>query len=326
MISRRIGEDILRIFRQAHASFVSGEELSRELGVTRAAVWKQITQLRQLGYVIEAFPSKGYRLAASPDALIPSEIRAGLETQIVGRDIVFFDEADSTNLRARELGDGMAPEGMVVIADSQHAGKGRMGRTWVSPPGVNLYATILLRPPILPFDAPQLTFLSAVAVAQAVEDVTPLTPQLKWPNDILVNGMKVAGLLNEMDAEIDKVRYVLLGIGVNINMEHTQFPDRLRYPATSLSIQSGTQVSRLKFVRSLLMHLDLLYDSYLKGGFSSIRGLWEKYCALVGHSVEVDFNDHVARGIYEGIDSDGALLLRTTGGLERILAGDVRPL
>jgi len=320
------GEEILRVFRNARGKYISGEALSRTLGVTRTAVWKQIGILRQAGYVIEAIPSRGYCLKGSPDALIPSAIRSDLGTKRIGSKVICLDETDSTNLRAREQGDEGAPDGTVVIADSQTAGKGRMGRQWVSPPGVNLYSSVLLRPPILPFDAPQLTFLSAVAVARAVEEGAVLEPKLKWPNDILVNGMKVAGLLNEMDAETESVRYVILGIGVNINMETHQFPEGMHYPATSLAIEKGERISRLLFVRSFLRHLDDLYEEYLREGFEPVRRAWIAYCDLAGREIEVDFHQKKLRGICRGIDEDGALLLETPQGIERVLAGDVRPL
>ncbi len=320
-------EEILRLFHKKTGAFVSGEEISQALGVSRTAVWKQIGLLRELGYAIEAVPSRGYRLLSTPDTLIPAEIQSGLETGIIGAEILYFDELDSTNVRARELGDAGAVDGTVVIADRQTAGKGRMGRQWVSPPGVNLYASVLLRPPILPWQAPQLTFLSAVAVARAIEETSGRFPRVKWPNDVLLEGKKVAGLLNEMNAETEGIRYVVLGIGVNLNMGDDQFPADLRYPATSLRIETGAPVSRLAFVRALLRHLDALYQTCLAEGFSPVIAAWEGFCDLVGQTVEVDFQERVAQGVVEGLDSDGALLLRLADGtLERVLAGDVRPL
>ncbi|WP_432821686.1 biotin--[acetyl-CoA-carboxylase] ligase [Trichloromonas sp.] len=320
-------EDILNLFREHPGDFVSGEEISQKLGVSRTAVWKKIRLLRDLGYSIDAVTSRGYRLAASPDALLIEELRSGLETRIVGRELVFFDETDSTNSRARELGDQGHPDGTVVIADRQTAGKGRLGRTWASPPGVNIYTSVLLRPPILPFDGPQLTFVSAVAVALAIRDVSGLSPRVKWPNDVLLGGKKVAGLLNEMNAETEGVRYIILGIGVNLNMEAAQFPADLRYPATSVALEKGETVSRLAFARTLYRHLDRLYLAYLDRGFAPIISAWEELCDLVGRPVEVDCQSRVIRGTVEGLDSDGALLVRTDDGVqEKIMAGDVRPL
>ncbi len=319
-------EEILRLFRQSR-DFVSGEELSRSLGVSRTAIWKQIGLLREQGYTIQALPSRGYRLVAGPDKLLPAEIKAGIGNRVVGREVVFFEETDSTNLRAQALGDAGAVEGTVIIADRQSAGKGRLGRQWFSPPGVNLYASILLRPPISPRFAPQLTFVSAVAVARALEEIAGLETTVKWPNDILLNGKKVAGLLNELSAETERVHYVVLGIGVNLNMAADEFPADLRYPATSVAIEKGETVSRLAFVRCLLHHVEHLYELYLLKGFAPLLRAWESLFELTGHAAEVDCQERLLRGIVEGLDDDGALLLRLpSGATERILAGDVRPI
>lgn len=320
-------QEILRLFRQRRETFVSGEELSQTLGVSRTAVWKQIKLLREMGYVIEAVPSRGYRLTAAPDTLIPGEIQAGLGTRLVGREVVYFEETDSTNLRLAELGEAGGADGTVVIAERQTAGRGRRGRQWFSPPGVNLYTSVLLRPDILPRFAPQLTFLSAVAVARAIEEVSGLRPRVKWPNDVLLAGKKVAGLLNELSAETESVHYVILGVGVNLNMTADQFPADLRYPATSVAIEQGGPISRLDFARALYRHLDELYQLYLKQGFTPIIGAWQDLCDLVGQPVEVDYQDRIVRGRVEGLDADGALLLRLPDGtVEKVLAGDVRPL
>ncbi len=319
-------EAILELFHSRGQDFVSGAELSAVLGVSRTAVWKQIGALRELGYTIEAVPSRGYRLLATPDTLIAAELQAGLETRLIGREMVFLASTDSTNLRAAELAEQGAAEGTVVIAEEQTRGKGRLGRNWASPAGVNLYLSVLLRPPILPWDAPQLTFLSAVAVARAIAEEPGMQPEVKWPNDVLLGGRKVAGLLNEMRAETEGIHHVILGIGVNLNMTAEQFPAELRYPATSLRLESGHPIARRDFARRLLQHLDLLYSEYLTTGFEPLRRAWEGFFRLVGREVEVDCQQRVVRGRVTGIDDDGALLLDCGAGqVERILAGDVRP-
>lgn len=318
---------ILSLFHQRQGSFVSGAEISRVLGVSRTAVWKNIEQLRALGYQIEAVTARGYRLQAVPDLLLPAELQDDLQTELVGRELVYFADTDSTNDRAHVLAKAGADEGTVVIAESQQAGKGRLGRRWASPPGVNLYASIILRPPIAPRQAPQLTFLSAAAVARAIATHTGLTPTVKWPNDVLLDGSKVAGLLNELDAETERIRYLILGIGVNINMRTDQFPDDLRYPATSLVLASGSKVSRRLFACTLLRQMDVLYDQYLREGFGPIMQAWQEFFVLTGQQVEVDCQGRLLRGLVIGLDEDGALLLRLAdGSQERVLAGDVRPL
>jgi BirA family biotin operon repressor/biotin-[acetyl-CoA-carboxylase] ligase len=201
-----------------------------------------------------------------------------------------------------------------------------MGRQWESPGGVNLYASILLRPPILPFEAPKLTFLSAVAVCRTITCCTGLQPTVKWPNDILLDNAKVAGLLNEMSSETDQVHYVVLGIGVNLNMRAEQFPSDLRYPATSLAIAAGKAVSRLDFTRTLLQELDALYQTYLEQGSAPIMSSWAELCDLTGKAVQVDCHELKIEGTMIGLAEDGALLVRTTTGkIESIYAGDVKP-
>jgi BirA family biotin operon repressor/biotin-[acetyl-CoA-carboxylase] ligase len=317
---------ILEQFRQAPASYLSGARLSQVLGVSRSAIWKQIEQLRQLGYRIEAVPSRGYRLCATPDLPLAEELRRGLAVRVIGREIRYLTEVDSTNRQAYALGEADAEEGLVVIADRQSAGRGRLGRTWESPAGVNLYLSILLRPPLPPHAAPQLTFLSALAVARAITAVSGLQPTLKWPNDVLIDGCKVAGLLNELSAESDRLRFVVLGIGVNLNMTADQFPAALRCPATSLLLAGGVSVSRALFGKTLLEQLDRLYGEYLLHGPAPIMAAWEAHCDLLGRVVEVDEGrSGKVRGTVAGIDRDGALLLtREDGSTARVLAGDVR--
>ena len=319
-------EAILSLFNRTPDGFVSGERISQELGVSRTAVWKHIRNLRQAGYQIEAIPSRGYQLQQSPDVLMPEAIQSGLECRLVGSRIISLDETDSTNLQACRLGDDGAVDGLVVIADRQSSGKGRMGRQWESPGGVNLYASVLLRPPVMPFEAPKLTFLSAVAVCRAIKNCTGLQSKVKWPNDILLNGAKVAGLLNEMSSETDQVHYVVLGIGVNLNMHAEQFPADLRYPATSLAIAIGQPVSRLAFTRTLLQELDALYQLYLEQGSAPVFAAWTELCDLTGQEVLVDCNNLLIEGTMIGLADDGALLVRTaTGKIETIYAGDVKP-
>lgn len=319
---------ILRLFRESGHGFVSGELISRELKFSRTAVWKHINGLRAAGYVIDAAPSRGYRLVSSPDLLRPEEIGGRLKTTVIGRRIVCLDETVSTNTAAFQLAEQGAVEGTVVLADTQSGGKGRLGRRWVSPARVNLYCSVVLRPRLLPYEAPQLTFLSSVAVARAIEFATGLHPGIKWPNDVLLGGKKVAGLLNEMSAETDRINFVILGIGLNLNMTQEQFPDDLRHPATSLLLEAGRPVSRLQAVSLLLTELDRLYTDFSAHGFGPVREEWRRRCNALGRELAVsDGGKDVVHGMFDGIDVDGALLLRRPDGtVERIISGDVRVL
>lgn len=316
---------ILRLFRE-ESGFVSGEHVSRDLGVSRTAVWKHISLLRKEGYLIEAVPSRGYRLVASPDILLADSIIPHLKSGRIGRHLICLKQTTSTNADAFRLAEDGATEGTVVISDAQLAGKGRRGRTWASPDGVNLYCSVILRPAIMPNEAPQLTFLSAVAVARAITLTTGLKPEIKWPNDLLIGGKKVAGLLNEMSAETDGINFVTLGIGVNLNMTAGQFPGDLRHPATSLLIESGSPVERSRFTAIMLNELDKLYAGFLASGFATVREEWQRLCNAAGREVAVsDGGADTLRGLFAGIDADGAMLVKTAeGGIERVLSGDVR--
>jgi len=319
-------EIILNLFSLSADGLVSGGRIGSELGISRTAVWKHVRSLREAGYQIEAVPARGYRLTSAPDSLLPEAVQSGLNCHVVGSRLRCFDETDSTNLQACRLGDEGEGEGLVVIAEQQTAGKGRMGRRWESPAGVNLYASILLRPPILPFEAPRLTFLSAVAVCRAIALTTDLKPTVKWPNDVLIDGAKVAGLLNEMSAETDRVNYIVLGIGVNLNMTAEQFPADLRYPATSLALAAGRPVARLAFTRALLREIDRLYQIFLDSGSAPILAEWTGLCAMTGQPVQVDAGNNIISGTMAGLAEDGALLVRTAAGkIETVYAGDVRP-
>ena len=319
---------ILRLFREAGSGFVSGESISRELNISRTAVWKHINGLRASGYSIEAIPSRGYHLLSTPDILSLDEVRGNLATTRIGRQMVCLAETASTNADAFRLADDGAEEGTTVIADAQSGGKGRRGRIWSSPAGVNLYCSVVLRPVIMPHEAPQLTFLSAVAVARAIEAATPLKPEIKWPNDVLIKGRKVAGLLNEMSAETDGINFVILGVGVNLNMTSGQFPPDLRTPATSLLLEQGRPVNRARFAAAMLGDLDRLYTEFLLYGFGPVRDEWQQRCNANGREVVVsEAGADTVRGMFRGIDGDGAMLVQLAdGAVERILSGDVRVL
>ena len=318
---------ILRLLR-TETGYISGEHLSKVLGVSRTAAWKHISALRKNGFNIEAVPSRGYRLISSPGSIDPHDVGVHLNSSRIGRRLEYLKHTTSTNADAFKLAENGAIEGTVVLADSQSGGKGRRGRVWASPAGVNLYCSVVLRPDIMPYEAPQLTFISAVAVARAIELTTSLTAEIKWPNDLLISGKKVAGLLNEMSAETDGINFVILGIGVNLNMATGQFPDDLRHPATSLFLESGSVVDRSRFAGTMLNELDRLYTDFLAHGFGPVREEWQRRCNANGRRVLVnDSGTECTGGQFVGIDTDGALLLRADDDvLHRITCGDVRVL
>ena len=317
-------DKILSLFRTNPDAFLSGQEISNKLNVSRAAVWKQVELLREQGFEIEAQRSKGYRLLGGPDLLLAAEISSGLDCRFLGQSLVCLPDIDSTNARARQLAEQDAAEGTVVIADRQSAGRGRLGRRWESPSAVNLYCSILLRPQIPVQQAPQLTFLSAVAVAETLNLPYQPPANVNCPNCVLVGGKKIAGLLNEMNAETEQIHFVILGVGVNLNMTAEQFPEELNYPATSVLLECGGPIDRVVFIRQFLQRLDRYYGEFLADGFSPIRRRWEGLSELMNKRVQVN---QALQGTVVGLDTDGALRLQLDDGrVERIMAGDVRPI
>ena len=302
---------------------VSGEALSAALGVSRAAVWKHVEALRADGYRIEARRARGYALTGSPDRLIPAEIGRHLTTTRFGRPVECFETIDSTNVHAARLAREEASEGTLVVAERQTAGRGRLGRHWVSPARVNLYASFVLRPRLAPADAPQLALAAAIAVARALAPLAPGRIAIKWPNDCLLDGKKVAGILTEMDAEVDRVRAVILGIGVNLNAPARAFPPELRATATSVLLATGARVDRPRFAAGLCAALEDIYDRAVRDGFAAVAPEWESYSCLTGRRVTVDCSGRRSTGTVRGIDSSGRLILDGPSGEERIMAGDV---
>jgi BirA family transcriptional regulator, biotin operon repressor / biotin---[acetyl-CoA-carboxylase] ligase len=310
---------------RAAPSGTSGSELSRQLDMTRAGVWAHIEALRALGYDIEASPHLGYRLLAAPDALHADDLSARLgKVRVVGREIHVFQETTSTNDVAARLARGGAEEGVVVFAESQTKGRGRMGRAWVSPAGKGLWFTVLLRPDFPPQGTTQLTVAAATALARAVTLQTGIVPEIKWPNDILIRGRKIAGILTEMRAELDRVQEVLLGIGMDVNLEAGDFADGLRRTATSLRLETGQKVNRAELAVVILRELDHDYHMVMAGHFDKLAEQWEERCSTLGCQVSIRLGDRVIRGRAESLDNDGALLVRGQHGhLERIGGGDV---
>jgi BirA family biotin operon repressor/biotin-[acetyl-CoA-carboxylase] ligase len=304
---------------------VSGAELAEKLGVSRAAIWARIEELRRLGYDIEAGPHSGYRLVSVPDVLHADDLLARLhKTKIIGRDIRVFEQTTSTNDVIEKLARDGVKEGVVVFAESQTKGRGRLGRKWISPTHKGLWFSLLLRPNLRPQEATQLTVASATALRRAIHSETGLNPEIKWPNDILVHGKKVAGILTEMSAELDRIQHIILGIGVNVNTSASEFQPELRKLATSLKIESGRAISRADLATAILYELDRDYAHVCTGGFTALANEWEAHCTTIGRNVTIQIGGRRLRGRAESLSDDGALLLRTEHGhLESIIGGDV---
>jgi len=316
---------IILALRSAANDGVSGAELSQKLDISRAAIWARIEALRELGYEIEASPHLGYRLANDPDVLHADDLIARLgKTKVIGRDIRVFQETTSTNDVVEKLARDGVQEGVVVFAESQTKGRGRLGRKWISPAGKGLWFSILLRPELRPQEATQLTVAAATALWRAIHDETGLSAEIKWPNDILFRGKKVAGILTEMNAELDRVKYLVLGVGVDVNLAPSEFPPEVRKIATSLRAEMGKAMLRAELATAMLRELDRDYARICGGRFAEVADEWEAHCTTLGRQVTISIGERRTRGRAESLDDDGALLVRTEHGhLERIIGGDV---
>lgn len=312
---------ILKLLK-SNRDYLSGEEISNVLGVSRTAIWKQMNTLRSAGYVIESQTKLGYRLLKVPDRLYPEEIKSHLKTAQIGRNIFYQDTLDSTNIKAKDIAEKSLTDGTVVVAERQTGGKGRLGRVWNSPHGTGIWMSVLVKPDILPMDASKITLLTAVSVAQGIEEVLGIRPGIKWPNDILIRGKKVCGILTEMKADMDRVHHLIVGIGINVN--DNEFPADLSGIATSLKLETGIDINRAKMTAAILNSWEKNYFEFLQNGFSKVRSAWKDYSINLGVEVTVNTIKDVIQGIALDIDQDGALLVEDLRGIvHQILAGDV---
>lgn len=313
---------ILKLLREAGKGYVSGEEIAGQLGVSRTAVWKHIQELREAGYDIASHSRSGYSLREAPDLLLPNEIQHGLTTRFIGKNIVHYEEVSSTNIEAKRLAADGAPEGTVVVSEAQNTGRGRMERGFFSPKGKGIWFSVILRPHFLPQEAPKCTLLAAVSVARAMEKFG-LKADIKWPNDILYEGKKLVGILTEMNAEMDRINYVVIGTGINVNIMPEDFPEDIRSVATSLAIMKGEKLPRVAFFREVLTALEELYDLARSKGFAPVLDEWRRYTITLGQEVDVIGINEKFFGVAADIDTEGALLVDTPEGRRRVLAGDV---
>jgi BirA family biotin operon repressor/biotin-[acetyl-CoA-carboxylase] ligase len=321
---------VLAALRAAGAAPLSGEALSSQLGVTRAQVWKHVETLRSAGYAIDGEPGGGYRLAAAPDRLYAEEVQPRLHTQWLARRYVWLDETDSTNRVAADLARDGAEHGTTVVAEGQTAGRGRLGRSFFSPPYANLYTSIVLRPALDTARAPTAILAVAIAVADTVAAFVDDdgAVEIKWPNDVLLGGRKTSGILMEMGAEATRVRHLVLGVGVNLNVARESFPPEFRAIATSLAAHRGRPVARVDFAAALYDNLEAVLDRHAHDGFDAVRPRFEARFRMRGRRVRVldavGGGAGAIDGIAAGIDADGALVVeRDDGRRERVVAGDV---
>lgn len=315
-------EEILRLLRSTDG-YISGQELCNRFGVSRTAVWKAINQLKEAGYEIEAQQNKGYRLMAAPDLMTEAEIKSLMHTEWVAKEVLYFDTIDSTNTKAQELAEKGYPSGTLVVADKQESGKGRRGRSWVSPSGTGIFMTLMIKPDINPNNASMLTLVAALAVAKAITSVTGEEAMIKWPNDIVVNGKKVCGILTEMNAQFDYINHIVVGIGINVHNE--SFPEEISQMASSLMIEAGgKRFHRAQIIAETMSYFEQYYDTFLET--QDLSALVREYDELLvnrNKSVRVLDPKEPFDGKAMGITPKGELIVDTWESRKLVSSGEV---
>jgi BirA family biotin operon repressor/biotin-[acetyl-CoA-carboxylase] ligase len=319
-----MAKDILKFLREKE--YVSGEVLAKKLGISRVAIWKQIQKLKDRGYKITSDQNLGYCLISRPNLLLPQEIQRKLSTNYIGKKIYYFPELKSTNIMAKEKtlhrAEGI-DEGTLIIAERQSAGKGRLGREWFSPAG-GIWLSVILYPQLLPSYISRITLMTAVAVVKAIKLCTQIESQIKWPNDILINEKKVCGILTEMSAELDMINWVVVGIGINANIDHQDFPEDIKENTISLKETSGKEISRVKLVQTFLQEFEKYYKILKRREFFSILKEWKLYSYTLGRKIRVDIGGKIITGEAVDINEEGALILKKGDGeLVEIISGTI---
>ena len=308
-------EKILQLLNENN--YISGEKLAKKLGVSRTAIWKQIQNLKKTGYKIKSIKNKGYKLIKRPDMPVETEVKQNLNTKILGRKIYYFQELPSTNIFAKQKTLEKATEGTLIIADTQTEGRGRKNRSWSSPYG-GLWFSVILYPNLPPERGMLITMAASVSVAQAIEETTNIKPVVKWPNDLLVNGKKICGILTELDAEIDKINYVIVGIGINVNNE---INNDLKNKAVSLKEITNSSISRVNLLRAILRHFDKNYLHINNPDY--IRKQWFAYSKIIGKKIMITEGEKKITGVVQDVDESGCLIINSDGIIKRIVSGDL---
>lgn len=318
-------DKIIKRFLLSGGMPISGQQLADEMGISRTAIWKHLQTLQEEGYEFEIIKKKGYRLMTIPDKVDAARIASYLTTSRFGRQIYYYDEVDSTQKIAHKLAREGAEDGTVVIAEQQTAGKGRMQRPWDSQKGKGIWMTVIIKPNILPHQAPQFTLVTAVSIVQALKSLYKnFTPEIKWPNDILVSGKKCTGILTEMLAEMDAIQGLLIGIGINVNHKQEDFPEEIQSIATSVAIEEGHAVDRAELVATILKYLEHYSDEYVKNGFHDIKKIWEESSCTIGQRIKATTLREVIVGQAVGITNEGVLEIQLDNGeMKRVYSADI---
>ncbi|WP_310601807.1 biotin--[acetyl-CoA-carboxylase] ligase [Anaerosporobacter sp.] len=304
-------------------TYVSGQQLCEQLNVSRTAVWKVVNRLKDEGYQIDSVSNKGYRLLSQPDAVTNEAILSKLQTRYIGRQVYCYDEVTSTNTVAKQLADEGKEEGTLVVSDKQNQGKGRRGRGWESPSGTGVFMTVILKPQMKPIYASMLTLVAALAVNDAIVELTGLESKIKWPNDIVVNKKKVCGILTELSAEVDYINYIVVGIGINVSAK--DFPEEISDKATSLLLESGKSISRAQLIAKTMEHLERYYEQFLKThDLSELNEMYSNALINKDREVRILAEENSYTGIARGITDKGHLLVeKDNAELVEVYAGEV---
>lgn len=317
-------DKILSKLYDSFGEWVSGEDISRELGISRTAVWKNINILRDTGYLIESSNKLGHKLISSNNTLNEFDIRRGLMASVFGkRDIVILETTGSTNIEAFHLATAGAPEGSIVLSDRQESGKGRMGRAWSSPSGKNIYLSIVTRPEIPPYIAPRLTIVAAVALSDTLIETGISGHRIKWPNDILCGDRKLSGILTEMKGDTDSIEFIIIGIGINVNSSADDYPPELQDTVTSLRMILGSITERNDLLRLLLANFEKYYNLFLDGEFSTILSIWKERADIINREIRVRQFNETFTGRVTDLNDDGNLIVDTGDSLRTVNSGDI---
>jgi BirA family biotin operon repressor/biotin-[acetyl-CoA-carboxylase] ligase len=317
-------ENLLTLLQENRETFISTREISEKLKVHPYVTYQLIKELRRMDIKVASEKGKGYKLLEAPPFLLPTEIKSNLKTKIFGKKILSYRTIGSTNDLGFRLAEGGADEGILIVADKQTKGRGRMGRSWYSPPRLGLWLSLILRPEIPPFKAPSLSICAGLALSQAIRDLYRLDAMIKWPNDCLINEKKVGGILLELSAELDRTNFVIAGIGVNVNHLPGDFPKNLSSKVTSIKMESGKEVSRIELLTSFLERFEAIYLDFKNNGLTLQRKLVKKFSSLLGKKVAVKLGKEIIEGLAQDIDDNGSLIIKTKKGERAVRAGEVK--
>lgn len=315
-------DKLIRLLSKNGHSFISGQELSEQLDISRTAIWKHINELKKDGYEFESAPKKGYRLTYIPESYNESTLKWGLNTNWLGRVLYFHETVDSTQNIAHNLAKKQAPHGTVVIANEQKSGRGRLERPFESNSG-GIWMSVILRPQMAPHQAAQITLFTSVVIAEALSELTGLTIKVKWPNDLYLNDKKLCGILTEMNGELDSINYLIIGIGINVNQKENQFSNHLREKATSINIASNATWNRAEIVQKILTALEVNYEQYMNKGFSTYKEKWTSMAYKINESITIQTPQQNYSAILKGIDDNGALLIKQGSKIVPLYSGEI---